>query len=163
MLDDFIVRALLGGIGVAALAGPLGCFVVWRRMAFFGHALAHSALLGIALGAFLAVDLNLATVTVCLVFALALVLLQRQPALSTDTILGILAHLALALGLFTRFAAFIASGMCAVAYFYAHAGRSFYPILNGGELAVLYTFVFLYLAAAGGGPLSLDRMIRKED
>jgi zinc transport system permease protein len=99
MLDDFIVRALLGGVGVAALAGPLGCFVVWRRMAFFGHALAHSALLGIALGAFLAVDLNVTTVTVCLAFAIALVLLQRQPALSTDTILGILAHVALALGL----------------------------------------------------------------
>jgi zinc transport system permease protein len=99
MLDDFIVRAIVGGIGVAALAGPLGCFVVWRRMAFFGHALAHSALLGIALGALLAIDLNLATVAVCLVFALALVLLQRQPALSTDTILGILAHVALALGL----------------------------------------------------------------
>jgi zinc transport system permease protein len=99
MLDDFIVRAILGGVGVAALAGPLGCFVVWRRMAFFGHALAHSALLGIALGALLAIDLNLATMTVCLAFAIALVLLQRQPALSTDTILGILAHIALALGL----------------------------------------------------------------
>jgi zinc transport system permease protein len=68
-------------------------------MAFFGHALAHSALLGIALGVVLAIDLNLATVAVCLVFAVALVLLQRQPALSTDTILGILAHVALALGL----------------------------------------------------------------
>ena len=66
MLDDFVVRAILGGVGVAALAGPLGGFVVWRRMAFFGHALAHSALLGIALGALLAIDLNLATVTVCL-------------------------------------------------------------------------------------------------
>ena len=99
ILDDFIVRAILGGVGVAALAGPLGCFVVWRRMAFFGHALAHSALLGISLGALLAIDLNLATVTVCLAFAIALVLLQRQPALSTDTILGILAHIALALGL----------------------------------------------------------------
>ncbi len=99
MLDDFIVRAMLGGVGVALLAGPLGCFVVWRRMAFFGHALAHSALLGIALGALLAIDLNLATVSVCLAFALALVLLQRLPALSTDTILGILAHVALALGL----------------------------------------------------------------
>jgi zinc transport system permease protein len=99
MLDDFIVRAILGGVGVAALAGPLGCFVVWRRMAFFGHALAHSALLGIALGALLAIDLNLATMTVCLAFAIALLLLQRQPGLSTDTILGILAHTALALGL----------------------------------------------------------------
>jgi zinc transport system permease protein len=99
MLDDFIVRAIIGGVGVALLAGPLGCFVVWRRMAFFGHALAHSALLGIALGALLTIDLNLATVAVCLVFALALALLQRQPGLSTDTILGILAHVALALGL----------------------------------------------------------------
>jgi len=99
MLDDFVVRAVLGGVGVAALAGPLGCFVVWRRMAFFGHALAHSALLGIALGALLSVDLNLATVAVCLVFAIALVVLERQPSLSTDTILGILAHVALAAGL----------------------------------------------------------------
>ena len=69
----------------------------------------------------------------------------------------------LVVGLFTRPAAFIASGMCAVAYFYAHAGRGFFPILNGGELAVLYTFTFLYLAAAGGGPLSLDRILRKAD
>jgi len=68
----------------------------------------------------------------------------------------------LVLGLFTRPAAFIASGMCAVAYFYAHAGRNFFPILNGGELAVLYTFVFLYLSAAGGGPVSLDRLMRRE-
>jgi putative oxidoreductase len=69
----------------------------------------------------------------------------------------------LVIGLFTRPAAFIASGMCAVAYFYSHAGRGFFPILNGGELAVLYTFTFLYLAAAGGGPLSLDRIVRKTD
>ena len=62
----------------------------------------------------------------------------------------------LILGLFTRPAAFICSGMCAVAYFYAHAGRGFYPILNGGELAALYSFVFLYIAAAGPGPWSLD-------
>lgn len=59
-------------------------------------------------------------------------------------------------GLFTRPVAFILSGMTAVAYFYAHAVRGFYPILNGGELAALYCFVFLYLAAAGGGPWSLD-------
>lgn len=69
----------------------------------------------------------------------------------------------LVIGLFTRPAAFLASGMTAVAYFYAHAGRNFYPILNGGELAALYAFTFLYLAAAGGGPLSLDRILRKAD
>src|SRR3546814_7895680 len=50
LLDDFVFRAILGGIGVAIVAAPLGCFVVWRRMAYFGDTLAHSALLGIALG-----------------------------------------------------------------------------------------------------------------
>jgi zinc transport system permease protein len=99
MLDDFLMRAILGGIGVAVVAGPLGCFVVWRRMAYFGNALAHSALLGVGLGALLALDLTLATVAVCLALALLLVLLDRQRGLATDTILGILAHAALALGL----------------------------------------------------------------
>lgn len=64
----------------------------------------------------------------------------------------------LVVGLFTRPVAFILSGMTAVAYFYAHAPRGFFPILNGGELAVLYCFVLLYLAAAGGGAWSVDRM-----
>ena len=77
-------------------------------------------------------------------------------------VIELVAGALLVVGLFTRPAAFIASGMCAVAYFYAHAGSSFYPIVNGGELAALYAFVFLYLAAAGGGPLSLDRLISKE-
>jgi len=66
------------------------------------------------------------------------------------------------LGLFTRLAAFILSGTMAVAYFYSHAPRGFYPVLNQGELAVLYCFVFLYLAAAGAGPWSLDRLMRRE-
>jgi putative oxidoreductase len=66
------------------------------------------------------------------------------------------------LGLFTRPAAFILSGTMAVAYFYAHAPRGFYPILNQGELAALYCFVFLYLAAAGAGPWSLDSRLRRE-
>lgn len=64
----------------------------------------------------------------------------------------------LVIGLFTRPAAFVASGTMAVAYFYAHAPQGFYPILNGGELAALYCFVFLYIAAAGGGAWSIDRM-----
>jgi putative oxidoreductase len=67
----------------------------------------------------------------------------------------------LVLGLFTRPAAFLASGMTAVAYFLVHAPLGFYPILNKGELAVLYCFVFLYLAAAGAGPWSIDAMRRK--
>jgi len=64
----------------------------------------------------------------------------------------------LVIGLFTRPVAFILSGMCAVAYFYAHAPRGFFPLLNGGELAALYSFVLLYLAAAGGGTWSADAL-----
>lgn len=64
--------------------------------------------------------------------------------------------LLIAVGLFTRPAAFLASGMSAAAYFLFHAPRSFFPVVNGGELAALYCFVFFYLSAAGPGPLSLD-------
>lgn len=62
------------------------------------------------------------------------------------------------IGLFTRPAALLLSGMTAVAYFYAHAARNFFPILNAGELAALYCFVFLYISAAGPGPWSVDRL-----
>jgi putative oxidoreductase len=64
------------------------------------------------------------------------------------------------LGLFTRLAAFVLSGMMAVAYFMAHAPQGFHPINNAGELAIMFCFVFLYLAAAGGGPWSLDAKLR---
>ncbi|CAN5775098.1 DoxX family protein [soil metagenome] len=66
-----------------------------------------------------------------------------------------------ALGLFTRPVAFLLSGQMAIAYFLAHAPASFYPALNGGEPAILFSFVFLYLAAAGGGIWSLDALVRK--
>jgi putative oxidoreductase len=69
----------------------------------------------------------------------------------------------LVVGLFTRAAAFIASGMTAVAYFMVHVPKNFMPILNGGELAVLYCFVFFYLVFAGGGPVSIDAILRKKD
>jgi len=67
----------------------------------------------------------------------------------------------LALGLFTRPVAFFCSGLMAAAYFVAHAPRSFFPTLNGGDAAILYCFVFLYLVFAGGGPWSLDALFRK--
>jgi putative oxidoreductase len=76
-------------------------------------------------------------------------------------ILELVGGVLVVLGLFTRPVAFILSGLMAVAYFMAHAPQSFYPLLNKGELAVLYCFVFLYLAAAGGGPLSLDAWWRR--
>ena len=98
-MDDFLWRALWGGIGVALLVGPLGCFIVWRRMAYFGDTLSHSALLGITLGFLLETNLNLTLLAVCITIALLLVLLQRQKRLATDTLLGILSHSALSLGI----------------------------------------------------------------
>jgi zinc transport system permease protein len=99
MLDDFLWRAILGGLGVAIAAGPLGCFVIWRRMAYFGASIAHTALLGVALGFVLAIDLTLGITITCIAFAVVMVLLQRRTKLTTDTLLGILAHAALATGL----------------------------------------------------------------
>ena len=86
------------------------------------------------------------------------------PLLSMMGIVGILelvGGILLIIGLFTRPAAFILSGLLAVAYFMAHAPAGFWPVLNKGELAALYSFVFLYLAVAGGGEWSLDRMLRR--
>lgn len=99
MLDDFLVRAALAGIGLAAVAGPLGCFVVWRRLSYFGDTLAHAALLGVALSLLLNVSVVLAVFVVALAAALLLVLLQRNSALASDAILGLLSHGALAAGL----------------------------------------------------------------
>lgn len=96
---EFLLPALAGGVGVAGFMGPLGVFVVWRRMAYFGDALAHSALLGIALGMLMGINLALGVVGVCAGVAILLVYLRRGRNLAEDTLLGILAHGSLALGL----------------------------------------------------------------
>lgn len=98
-MDDFLWRAIAAGILLALVAGPLGCFIVWRRMAYFGDTLSHSALFGIALGLLFNLDMQLAVVLACGAVALLLVTLERNNSLATDTLLGILAHSALALGL----------------------------------------------------------------
>ncbi len=98
-MDDFLWRALAGGLGVALVTGPLGAFIVWRRMAYFGDTLAHAALLGVALGFLLDTNPNLAIVGVCVAVAVLLVLLKRQERLAGDTLLGILSHSTLSLGL----------------------------------------------------------------
>ncbi len=98
-MAEFMIYALLGGLGVAAISGPLGCFVVWRRMAYFGDTLAHSALMGIALGLLLDINMNIAIATVCIFIAIALVMLLKQRQLASDTLLGILAHSSLSIGL----------------------------------------------------------------
>jgi zinc transport system permease protein len=98
MLDDFVVRAALAGVGVALAAAPLGCFVVWRRMAYFGDATAHAALLGVAL----ALSLDLPIFGGVLVVALGMALIVsglNGRTVSADALLGVLAHGALAIGL----------------------------------------------------------------
>jgi zinc transport system permease protein len=98
-MDDFLVRALIAGAGVALVAGPLGCFVVWRRMAYFGDTMAHAALLGVALSLLLTVNLTLAVFAVTAAASLALYWLEQRRTLPIDTLLGILAHSTLALGI----------------------------------------------------------------
>ena len=100
-MDDFLVRAMLTGIAVATVCGFLGVFVVWRRMAYFGDTVAHSALLGVALGYLLEINSTLAVVIVAGLIAVLLSLLTRQQSWSSDTLLGMLSHSALALGLIT--------------------------------------------------------------
>jgi zinc transport system permease protein len=99
MVFNFITAALLGGIGVALLAGPLGCFIVWRRMAYFGDTLSHSALLGVALAFWWHLEPTLMVIITSVLMALLLVWLQRGQLLAVDTLLGILAHSALAFGM----------------------------------------------------------------
>lgn len=98
-MADFLLYALLAGLSLAVVAGPLGSFVVWRRMAYFGDTLSHAALLGVALGLALNVSPALAVTAGCLLLAVVLVSLQRRHPLASDTLLGILAPSTLSLGL----------------------------------------------------------------
>jgi zinc transport system permease protein len=98
-MADFLLYALLAGLALAIVAGPLGSFVVWRRMAYFGDTLSHAALLGVAMGFLLDVSPTLAVTVGCVVLAVLLVLLQRRRGLAADTLLGIMSHSTLSLGL----------------------------------------------------------------
>ena len=99
MLDGFIINALIAGICVSIIAGGLGCFVVWKKMAYFGDSLSHSSLLGIAIGISLGVNFTIGTFITCIIFASLLTYLQNKNILSNDTLLGILAHAALSIGI----------------------------------------------------------------
>ena len=98
-MDDFILRALIAGIAVVLIAGPLGVFILWRRMAYFGDALSHSAILGVALGFLLSINTSLGILITSIAMAVLLILSQRKKQLANDTMLGILSHSALSLGL----------------------------------------------------------------
>ncbi|RVN27530.1 hypothetical protein CN118_35560, partial [Sinorhizobium meliloti] len=78
MLDDFFIRALVAGIGIAMVAGPLGCFVIWRRMAYFGDTMAHSALLGVALSLLMDLNLMVSVFIVASVVSVLLLFLQKR-------------------------------------------------------------------------------------
>jgi zinc transport system permease protein len=98
-MDDFLLRAILAGCGVAIVTAPLGSFVVWRRMSYFGDTLAHSALLGVALGFLFDINLNLAIICVAVIIAMLMLGLQNRRLLASDTLLGILSHGTLSIGL----------------------------------------------------------------
>ena len=99
MLDDFLVRALIAGIGIALVAGPLGCFVVWRRLSFFGDTLAHSALLGVLLSITFNINVSITIFAVSSLVALLLLRLQKTTNLAGDSLLGLISHSSLAIGL----------------------------------------------------------------
>ena len=99
MFDDFFIRALFVGIGMALVTGPLGCFVVWRRLSFFGDTLAHSALLGITIAYTMEINIALSVFIISSIVALILLKLEKTTSLPTDALLGLLAHSSLAVGL----------------------------------------------------------------
>ena len=99
MFDDFFIRALVAGIGIAFVAGPLGCFVVWRRLSYFGDTLAHSALLGVTIAYSLEFNIAVSIFLISSVIALILIKLQKETNLPSDALLGLLAHSSLAVGL----------------------------------------------------------------
>ena len=99
MFDDFIVRAFAAGIGLAFITGPLGCFIVWRRLSYFGDTIAHSALLGVVIAYALDFNIIIAVFVVSCLLALSLLFLQRRTNLPDDALLGLLAHSVLAIGL----------------------------------------------------------------
>ena len=98
-MDDFIINAFLAGLAVVLISGPLGSFMVWRRMAYFGDTLSHSALLGVSIGFIASINIDLSILLICFSIATLIYFLQKDSRLANDTLLGILAHSALALGI----------------------------------------------------------------
>ena len=99
MFDDFFTRALIAGIGIAIVTGPLGCLVIWRRLSYFGDTLSHSALLGVTLAYAFSINISLSVFIISGTVALLLLSLQKRTKLAGDSLLGLLAHSTLALSL----------------------------------------------------------------
>ena len=96
---SFISLALIAGLSIALVAGPVGCFVVWRRMSYFGDSLAHAALLGIGTGLMLDINLQFTVLAVCLLAVPVILLITHSQHVADDTALGIVSHASLAIGL----------------------------------------------------------------
>ena len=99
MLDDFFIRALLAGIGIALVTGPIGCFIIWRRLSFFGDTLSQSALLGVTIAIFFDINIAFSVFVISSFIAVMLLKLQKTTKLPGDALLGLLAHSSLAVGL----------------------------------------------------------------
>ena len=99
MFDDFFTRALIAGVGIAIIAGPLGCLVIWRRLSYFGDTLSHSALLGVTLAYAFSTNITLSVFIISSIVAILLINLQKRTKLAGDSLLGLLAHSTLAIGL----------------------------------------------------------------
>jgi zinc transport system permease protein len=99
MFEDFLFRAFIAGIGLAIISGPLGCFIVWRRLSYFGDTLAHSALLGVVIAYSLNFNMILSVFIISGIISLSLLYLQKKTNLPNDALLGLLAHSVLAIGL----------------------------------------------------------------
>ena len=99
MFDDFFIRALIAGIGVAIVTGPLGCLVIWRRLSYFGDTLSHSALLGVTLAYAFSINISLSVFIMSGIVAMLLISLQKRTKLAGDSLIGLLAHSTLAVGL----------------------------------------------------------------
>jgi zinc transport system permease protein len=170
MIDDFLVRAGLAGLGVGLLTAPLGCFVVWQRLAMFGNSIAHCGLLGVALGILAGIDLTLGVIAVSVALAVLLILMQNQKRLPQDTLLGILAHAALAAGMLAAtllggarldLMGYLFGDILAVSsadLWWTSAGL----VIVGGAMAVLWRpllaiSVHEEMAAAEGVPVALVR------
>jgi len=138
MLDDFLVRAALAGVGVSLAAAPLGCFIVWRRMAYFGDATAHAAMLGVALSLTLSTPIFAGVLLISLLMAVTVSTLSGR-GYAMDTLLGVMAHSALAVGLV---AVSFLSGVRIdlMAYLFGDilaVGKTDLAIIWGGALLVL--------------------------
>jgi zinc transport system permease protein len=146
MLNDFFVRAIVAGLGIAAVTGPLGCFVVWRRLAYFGDTLAHGALLGVALSLLLHVHVTLMVFAVAIAVALLLLALQKKTSLSSDALLGMLSHGSLAIGLLAlAFMTWVRLDLMGLLFGDLLAvGKADIAMIYGGGIAVLLALVWAW-------------------